>query len=488
MSHDAPHHAHTASSAHPPAATAGSGRPWTVLVLLCVAQFMLVLDVTVVNVALPSMGEDLALGREALTWVVTAYALAFGGLMLLGGRLADVLGRRTTFLAGLVVFVGASLVSGLADSGGVLITGRVAQGVGAALLSPAALALVTTTFHGPERNKALGVWAGIGATGSAAGVLVGGLLTSGPGWEWIFFVNVPVGAAVFVAVVALVPRPSAADHSERSGRLDVPGAILVTAATALLILGVTRYGDNSWTDTGVWLPVAASALLYAVFVAVENATREPLVKPELLTRRVVVSGAFTMLVATGLLISSFFLGSLYLQHVVGLSALRTGLAFLPVAIAVGVGAHLAATLLSRVGPGLIAATGLATTAAGAAWLTQLPSDGGVWDILPGLTLAGIGVGPAFVAATTTALAHVHHHEAGLVSGLVNTFHELGGALGVALVSAAAAVSLAPAATTADGYTDAFLGCAVAAGLAALVMLVLAPRAPLPAGDGPRHVH
>lgn len=485
MSHDAHHHAPTASPESPPAETPGVRRPWTVLVLLCLAQFMLILDVTVVNVALPSMGEDLALGREALTWVVTAYALAFGGLMLLGGRLADVLGRRTAFLAGLVLFVAASLASGLADSGAVLIAGRVAQGVGAALLSPAALALVTTTFHGADRNKALGVWAGIGATGSAAGVLVGGLLTSGPGWEWIFFVNVPVGAAVFVAVLALVPS---ATPAERSGRLDIPGAILVTAATALLILGVTRYGDNSWTDTDVWLPVAASALLYAVFVAVEGATREPLVKPALLTRRVVVSGAFTMLVATGLLISSFFLGSLYLQHVVGLSALRTGLAFLPVAIAVGLGAHLAANLLSRIGPGPIAATGLVLTAVGATWLTQLPSNGGVWDILPGLTLAGIGVGPAFVAATTTAMAHVHHHEAGLVSGLINTFHELGGALGVALVSAAAAASLAPAATTADGYTDAFVGCAVAAALAALVMLLLAPRAPLPAGDGPRHVH
>ncbi|MCF2533151.1 MFS transporter [Yinghuangia soli] len=485
MSHDAHHQHHPEKVAAAPVTEATPRHPWLVLVLLCLAQFMLILDITVVNVALPSIGDDLGLGREALTWVVTSYALVFGGLMLLGGRLADVLGRRTTFLAGLVVFTAASLVSGLADSGALLIAGRMTQGVGAALLSPAALALVTTTFRGAERNKALGVWAGVGATGSAAGVLVGGLLTSGPGWEWIFFVNVPVGTAVFVAVLALVPE---ARRSERSGRLDIPGAILVTAATALLILGVTRYGDNSWTDMTVWLPILGAAVLYPVFLAVESATQEPLLKPALLTRRAVVTGAFTMLVATGLLISSFFLGSLYLQQVVGLSALRTGLAFLPVAIAVGLGAHLAANLLTRFGPGPIAATGLAITAVGAAWLTQLPADGGLADILPGLILAGVGVGPAFVAATTTAMAHVDHREAGLVSGLVNTFHELGGALGVALVSAAAAASLTPASATVEGYTDAFLGCAAAAALAALVMLALAPRAPLPVRDGPRHVH
>ncbi|WP_331767271.1 MFS transporter [Embleya sp. NBC_00896] len=462
------------------------GRRWSVLTLVCLAQFMLVLDVTVVNVALPSMGADLGLGRETLTWVVTAYALAFGGLMLLGGRIADLLGGRTAFLVGLAVFTAASAAAGLAPNGEVLLAGRVAQGAAAALLSPAALALVTVTFRGPDRNRALGVWAAIGGTGAAAGVLVGGLLTSGPGWEWIFFANVPIGLAVLAGARTVLPARTARTSS---GRLDLPGAITATAATTLLILGVTRAGADGWGSPWALVPLTGSALGYAAFVLVERRTREPLVPPRLATRRPVVSGAFVMLVASGLLIPLFFLGSMYLQQRLGFGALRTGLAFLPVAVAVTAGAHLGGVLVGRVGPRTVGAAGLAIAAAGALLLSRLPGHGGgAADVVPGLAIAAAGIGPAFVAATTTAMAHVSHHEAGLTSGLVNTFHELGGALGVALTSALAASSLAPGARTVDGYTDAFLACGLVAAGAAVLIAVLLPAGVPPAGDGPRHLH
>jgi EmrB/QacA subfamily drug resistance transporter len=416
---------------------------------------------------------------------VTAYALAFGGLMLLGGRLADLMGARTTFLVGLTAFSAASLVSGLAPNAAWLIAGRVGQGTGAALLSPSALALVSTMFHGPERNRALGIWAAVGGTGSAVGVLVGGLLTSGPGWEWIFFVNVPVGAVVFAAVPLLVARTPRAGTS---ARLDLPGAALATGGTALLILGITRAADHGWTSTGVLLSLGGAVLAYLAFAAVERASAEPLVPLAMFTRRPVVTGALGMLIGTGLLVSCFFLGSLYLQQNVGLSALRTGLVFLPVAVAVTLGAGIGSHLLGKLGPRLVAAGGLAIAAIGMALLTGLPVDGGVADVLPGLLLATAGVGPVLVSSTTVALAHARPEQAGLTSGLVNTFHELGAALGVALVSSAAALSLAPGAATADGFTRTFLGAAVVAGAAALAVVLLVPGGKLPVGDGPRHVH
>lgn len=480
---------------HGPRPVSGSSRRWLVLGLVCLAQFMLILDVTVVNVALPRIGQDLGLGREALTWVVTAYALTFGGLMLLGGRLADVLGRRAMFLAGLILFTMASLVTGLASEGTVLVAGRIAQGTGAALLSPAALALVTTTFHGSDRNRALGVWAAVGGTGSAVGVLVGGLLTSGPGWEWVFFINVPVGVVVLIGILAVVPSTAEAGstgtgagaHQVR-GRLDVPGAIVVTAATGLLILGVTRAGADGWGAMLSWLPVLGALAGYGAFVLVERAVKTPLVPLDLFTRRPVAAGAVAMLVATGLLISGFFLGSLYLQRVVGLSALRTGVVFLPVAIAITLAAHLGARLIARFGPRLVATAGLIITAAGMAWLTRLTLDGGVAALLPGLLLAAAGVGPTFVAATTTAMSDVKHDQVGVTSAVINTFHELGGGLGVAVVSALAATSLVRSPTSVDGFTNAFLGCVIVAALGALVMFVLAPAGRPVAGRGARFVH
>ncbi|MEU5975584.1 MFS transporter [Streptomyces sp. NPDC047315] len=488
-------HPHDRAAHHPPPPP----RRWAALAVICLAQFMLVLDVTVVNVALPDLAAELDLGRAALTWVVTAYTLAFGGLMLLGGRLADALGTRRVLLAGLAVFTAASLVTGLAQSAELLIGGRLAQGVGAALLSPAALAVVTTSFHGPERNRALGVWAAIGGTGSAFGVLIGGALTEGPGWQWVFYVNVPVGLAVLAAIPALVPAvgpkdPAVNNTAGAAARLDVPGALLVTAATGSLIYGLVRAGDDGWSDAVTLLALVGSAALYAAFAAVERASRAPLMDLRMLTRRPVVAGSFLMLVATALLISFFFLGSTYLQHVRGFGPLKTGLVFLPVAVGVGLGAHLGSRLVGRIGSRACAVGGTAVATAGAVPLALLSEDSSVSGVfVPGLVVASLGVGAVFVTATTTALAMVAHEEAGLASGVVNTFHEVGASVGVAVVSTVAAAGIgagasagASAGATA-GFTDAYALLAVVAGISALVSVALVPRG-RPDTTGVPHAH
>ncbi|WP_432194608.1 MFS transporter [Streptomyces sp. bgisy027] len=478
MTHPAPGAPHAAElEGRPPA----DPRRWIALGLICLAQFMLVLDVTVVNVALPDMAADLDLGRSTLTWVVTAYTLCFGGLMLLGGRLADALGARRTLLAGLVLFTAASLVTGLAQNAPTLLGGRIGQGIGAALLSPAALSLVTTTFHGTERNKALGVWAAIGGTGSAAGVLLGGALTEGLGWEWVFFINVPVGMLLLVALPAFVPA-----RAPQPARLDVPGALLVTAGTAALIYGLVEAGDSGWTSASTMLPLAGAVVAYAVFAAVERVSRAPLMDLRMFTRRPVLAGAFLMLIATALLIAYFFLGSVHLQHIRGFSPLRTGLVFLPVAVATGIGAHLGSRLVGRIGSRPTAVAGMAVAAAGTVPLTQLSESGSVYaGLLPGFVTAAFGLGAVFVTATTTALAMVKHEEAGLASGVVNTFHEVGGSIGVAVVSTVAAAGFERGAV--GGFTDAFAVCAVAAGAGAVVALGLVPRG-RPESTGGPHVH
>ncbi|MER8004287.1 DHA2 family efflux MFS transporter permease subunit [Streptomyces sp. NPDC094149] len=456
---------------HPPAPQEDTAtrRPGLLLAVLCLAQFMLILDVTVVNVALPDMAADLALGRETLTWVVTAYTLCFGGLMLLGGRLADALGAHRTVLAGLAVFTAASLVSGLATGAPMLLTGRTLQGVGAALMSPAALSIVTTGFHSEARNKALGVWAAIGGTGSAVGVLLGGALTDGPGWKWVFYINVPVGAFALAVLPALLPKRPA-----RPARLDVPGALLATTGTASLIYGLVKAGDTGWGSAAAVLPLLGSLLLYGVFVAVERRSRVPLMDLRMFTRRPVVAGVFLMLTATALLIAYFFLSSVYLQHVRGFSPLRTGLVFLPVAVATGLGAHLGSRLVGRIGSRATAVAGMAVAAAGTVPLTTLSAGAGVYAaVVPGLAVASFGLGAVLVTATTTALAMVAHEEAGLASGVVNTFHEVGGSIGVAVMSTVAASGIDHG--TAAGFSDAFTFGAVAAAASALVALVLVPR-------------
>ncbi|WP_406060346.1 DHA2 family efflux MFS transporter permease subunit [Streptomyces sp. NBC_01077] len=460
-------------------------RRWTALALICAAQFMLVLDVTVVNVALPALATDLDLGRTALTWVVTAYTLCFGGLMLLGGRLSDALGARRVLLTGLALFTAASLACGLAPNAGVLLGGRIAQGVGAALLSPAALALVTTMFHGPERPKALGVWAAIGGTGSAVGVLLGGALTSGPGWPWIFYVNVPVG----LAVLATLPRfvPASAKRVKGGGGLDIPGALLVTTATGALVYGLVTAGDSGWTSAATLLPLLGAVALYGAFAATERRTRTPLMDLRMFTRRPVVAGSLLMLVATALLISFFFLGSMQLQHVHRLDALRTGLLFLPVALTTAIGAHLGSRLVSTIGPRGCATGGLTVAALGCLPLIFLDPASGPWTtLLPALATASFGLGAVFVTATTTALGLIAPHEAGLASGIVNTFHELGGSIGVALVSTLAlTTTITP---TPTGLTAAYTLCTLTAAATALASPFLIPRGRPHLTGGPHGMH
>jgi EmrB/QacA subfamily drug resistance transporter len=453
-------------------------RRWRLLGLLAVAQFMLILDVTVVAIALPNIETDLGLSRETLTWVVSAYTLMFGGLMLLGGRAADLFGSRRVVLTGLIVFTLASLVTGLAGGPEVLLAGRVAQGIGAAMLSPAALSVVTQTFDGDERNKALGIWSAMGGGGSAIGVLLGGLLTAGPGWQWVFYINLPIGVIVFILLLRMLPadRPS-----ESQGRLDVPGALLVTAGTGTAIYALINAGDRGWLSAATLGTLAGALVLYGVFAWVQRSVRSPLMDLRILTRRPVAAGTFMLLIATALMISMFFLGSFYLQHFKQYGALRTGLLFLPVAIAAIVGAHLAGQLVGRVGARPVAVVGFAITAIGVA----VPA---IWEgaavVVIGMTVGTVGLGTAFVASSTTTFAQIDHREAGLASGILSTFHEFGASLGVAVVSSVAAASLAG--TVSTGFARGFTFAAITAALAAVLALIVVPA--FKPSTGGVHVH
>ncbi|WP_275559786.1 MULTISPECIES: MFS transporter [unclassified Streptomyces] len=468
-------------------------RRWATLALLCMAQFLLIVDVTVINVALPTVGDALHLSPGQLTWVVTAYTLCFGSLLLLGGRAGDALGRKRTFLAGLLVFTTASLLSGLADGGGTLIAARAAQGVGAALLSPAAMAIITSMFDGPERHRALGVWAAIGGSGAAFGVLLGGLLTTSLGWEWIFFINVPIGAAVFVSVAVLLKErdESGPGHHQapRKG-VDAAGALTMTAAPGLLIYGLVQARDHGFGSASALLPLAGAVACAAVFVAVERSVRAPLVRLSVLTRRNLVGGSTVMLAASGLLISLFFLCSLYLQHVLRLSALRTGLVFLPVAVAITLGAHFGSQAVGRFGWRPVAASGFVLTAIGILLLSRVDENGSAWtQVLPGFLIAAASLGAGFVSATTSAMSDVPHEDMGLTSGLVNTCHELGAALGVAVVATLAGASLETGGSVpTSGFDRAFLACAVISLGAAVAGALLLPRGRPDPSQGPVFAH
>src|SRR5215204_5277499 len=446
-------------------------RRWRALAVIALAQFMLILDLTVINVALTDLGADLGLSRTALTWTVSAYGLVFGGLLLLGGRLADSFGTRPIILTGLVIFPLASLVTGLAQHETVLLGGRIGQGVGAALLSPAALATITTGFHGQERNKALSIWASLGGVGFTAGVLIGGLLTSGPGWRWVFFINVPVGIVLLAAIRALVPLRR---HPDRTARLDVLGAVTVTAATGSFIYGMINAGDAGWADLGTLLPIAAAIVLYGVFMVVERAVRTPLMHLNLLSRRPIAAGAFLMFIAAGVLIADLFLGSQYLQHVRDLSALETGLFFLPPAVALMIGAIAAGRLVGTIGTRPVAIVALALVAIGNGLLIGVSADGNVYaEALPGVLVFALGGGPLFVCATTSALGRAGQHEAGVVSGVVQTCNQLGAAICVAVASTVAAAGLTSTPSI-DGFTDAFTVFTLAAAVAAMLSLRLVP--------------
>jgi EmrB/QacA subfamily drug resistance transporter len=415
------------------AAAAADRRRWIALALLATAQFVVVLDASIVNVALPSIGRGLHFSQSSLSWVVNAYVLTFGGFLLLGGRAADLLGRRAVFIAGLIVFAVASLAGGLAQSEGWLIAARAAQGFGAALLSPAALSIVTTTFtEGAERNKALGVWGAVAGSGGAAGVLLGGILTSGLGWQWVLFVNTPIG----IAAALLAPRLIDESRAEADRKhFDVAGAVSVTAGLSILVYALVDAQNAGW---GSFQTVGLLALAVALLVAfglIERRAKQPLV-PFRIFRLPTVTGAnVTGLLIGASLFSMFFFISLYMQQVLGYGALKAGVSYLPLAVAIILAAGVASQLVTRIGFKPVLLTGMAFVAVGLVWFAQVPVDGSyAANILGPSLLAGIGLGLSFVPVTIAAVAGVRERDAGLASGLINTAQQIGGALGLAILA------------------------------------------------------
>jgi EmrB/QacA subfamily drug resistance transporter len=455
---------------------------WIGLALLCVAQFVVVLDASIVNVALPTIGSDLAFSQDDLSWVVNAYVLTFGGFLLLGGRMADLLGRRRVFMAGLILFAAASLAGGLAESSGVLIAARAVQGLGAALLSPAALSIVTTTFRdGAERNKALGAWGAVAGSGGAAGVLLGGVLTEYAGWEWVLWVNVPIG----IIAALLAPRLLAESHSDSESRsFDIAGATSVTAGLALLVYGLVDAPDAGWGSTQTIGLLAAAVVLLGAFVAIESRAKSPLVPFSIFRIRTLTGANVVGLLTGASLFSMFFFISLYMQNVLDYSAIKAGLSYLPLAVSIIISAGLASVLVTKVGFKAVMATGMLLIAAGLAWFSQISVDGTfVADVLGPSLLAAVGLGFAFVPVTIAAVSGVEPRQAGLASGLINTSQQVGGALGLAVLAtvaftqiddAAAAAGGAPSlAALTDGYADAFLvgsGIALLGFIAALTLI------------------
>lgn len=469
-------------------------RPWSVLILLSVAQFMVILDATVVNVALPSIGRSLHVAAGDLQWVVTAYVLLSGGLVLLGGRAADVAGRRRMFLAGLSVFTVASLASGLAPAAGALFTARAGQGLGAALLTPAALSIITTTYSGAQRAAALSVWGAIGGAGAGAGVLAGGMLTTWLGWRSVFLINVPVGMVAGRLSLHLVPRSGSARIRSASRplagapkgpaaprELDLPGAVLATAGLVTGVYALAGARAHGWGSARTLLLLAVAVALLAAFAVVERSVRRPLLPPSIWRTRSLVVGMVVMLGATGILVGTFFLNSLYLQDVQHASALRSGLEFLPVTVVIGAGAHLASRLLPRAGTRVVAAAGLALMAGGALLLSVVSARSGyLTGLLPGLLIIGAGTGLVFPAVSVTAMSDVSADRAGLASGLMTTAHEIGAALGVAVFSV---VAIAVGGGFAAGYRHGFtVAAGVAAGLALLAAVAIPAVRP---ADGAR---
>jgi EmrB/QacA subfamily drug resistance transporter len=457
---------------------------WLALALLATAQFIIVLDASIVNVALPSIGKDLNFTQNDLSWVVNAYTLIFGGFLLLGGRLADLLGRRRLFMAGLLLFATASLAGGFAQSELWLIIARAVQGLGAALVSPAALSIVTTTFReGSERNTALGVWGAVAGSGGAAGVLLGGMLTEWAGWEWVLFVNVPIG----LAAAALAPRLLGESRDvDRVRHFDMAGAVTVTGGLAIGVYALVDGNRAGWTSTQTLLLGAVALGLLAAFGFVERRSPYPLV-PFSIFRLRSLRGSNVVGVLIGMsLFSMFFFISLYLQQVLHYSALKAGLSYLPLALLIIVSAGLASQLVTKIGfkPTLI--TGLLFVAAGLLWFSRVSPDGSyVSDVLFPSMLAAIGLGLSFVSVTIGAVTGTKPDEAGLASGLINTSQQVGGALGLAILSAiansrtdtvVAGGERNPAVALTEGFQTAFLvGTGFALVAAVLAALLISTR-------------
>jgi len=459
-------------------------RRWWALALLCGAFFMVILDATIVLVALPSIQADIGFSEQGLQWVLSAYALTFGGLLLLGGRAADLLGRRRLFMTGVLLFTAASLVCGLAWSPAALLAARVVQGVGAAIMTPTALSIIATTFpDGSERNKALGIWGALGGIGATAAWLIGGPLVDGPGWEWIFFINIPLGL-VALALSLLLLRESRAPTASRS--YDPGGAVTSTGALVLLVYALVEAPDTGWGDVRTILLLAGSALLLAAFALIESRHRAPLVPLRFLRSRTLVGANAVMLITGTLAVGMPFVLTLYAQQVLGYSAVKFGLSSVVLALAVTVGAIVAQGAVPKVGFRPVAATGMALMGAGSLLLTQVSVGGSYFgDIFLGLLVFGPGVGLAFVTATVAALAGVAAQESGLVSGLSNTALQIGAALGVAIATTVAVTrsedylaaneGANPLVALNEGFQAAFLACVVLAGLGVAFALLLLGR-------------
>jgi EmrB/QacA subfamily drug resistance transporter len=458
---------------------------WLVLVIACLAQFMIVLDVTIVNVALPSIQRGLHFSAANLQWIVNAYTLIFGGFLMLGGRAADLLGRRRLFMIGVTLFATASLVNGFAQSPTMLIVGRGVQGLGGALVSPAALSIIMTTFqdHG-ERTKALGVWSAIAAGGSAFGLLLGGVLTSAVSWRWNFFINIPVAIATVTLALRFVPE-SHADLGHR--RFDAAGATTITAGLLAIVFGIVKAESWGWGSTKTIGVLALGAVLLGVFVLQESRSVAPLVKLSIFRIRSIATANSAMLLIASAMFGMFYFASLYVQDVLGYSALRAGFAFLPVSLGIVIGAGISQTVLPRFGVRNVAVVGLAIAAAGLLYLTRLPVHGHyASDLLVGLLPLSIGLGLVFVPITLLATSGVSNDDSGLASGLFNSAQQIGGSLGLAILATlsvshanglikhgAGASAANRVAATVSGYHVAFLVAAimVAAGGAILVLFL-----------------
>ncbi len=457
-----------------------STSPWIVLVLVCLAQFMVILDATIVNVALPTIQRDLHMTETNLQWIVNAYTLTFGGFLLLGGRAGDLAGRKRLFLAGLVVFTVASFLDGVAANQGMLIASRALQGLGAAFISPAALAIISTTFaEGAQRAKAMGVWAAIAVGGGAVGLILGGVLTQLVSWRWIFFVNVPVGIATFAFSMLLVPE-SKDETAQR--RFDVAGAVTVTGGLTALVYGIVGAQQRGWGSTETIGIFVAAAVLLGAFFVVETRSAAPLVRLSVFRIRSLSIANAVMFLAMSGLFAMFFFNTLYVQRVLHFGPLKTGFAFLPFTAGIMFSAGIASNFGPRLGIRRVAAVGLVVAAVGEFLLTRTPVHGSyVANVLPAVLLLSIGMGAVFVPITLIATTGLHDWDQGLASGLFNTSQQVGGALGLAILATVAAGQTATvdhgagSKALVDGFHYAFYG-GVGFLLAGLVVLLVTLRA------------
>lgn len=454
---------------------AGSSPNRWLLPVLLVAQLMVILDITAVNIALPHIATDLHISGSSISWTITSYSLIFGSLLLFGGRAADLLGRRRMFLTGLVIFTTSSVMSAMAGSAGMLFASRAGQGLGAALLSPAALSIITAGFHGEARAKAQAAWGAVGGAGAAIGVLVGGILTQAADWRTIFYVNIPVAALLLVASLKIVP----ADKQKPRWRgLDLPGAALATTSLAAIVYGITQANSAGWTSVQTHLCGLGGLAGLIAFAVYERHTGRPLLRVGRIADRSVGGGLALQLVAAGSIFGLFLLCSLYLQSVLGWGPLNTGLAFVPLAVAAGVGAHISGHAISKHGVRGPLSAAFAIAAIGMLLLSRVGQHGSyAADLLPGMLIAGLGLGIAVVTVSMAVLAGARKDEAGMISGLASTGHEIGGTLGIAIFSTIAAGSgaiLGPQVATGIGH--AFSIAALVATLAGGAAIVLLPRA------------